>query len=218
MREHDDYYARRLEWLEQTLDRLGCAEIEPEPEVPDDHRKELQEIAAGLQGSIAIERRAGYHPPGQDGTVVLAQSFRAHFPRVARMLDEWDVLHDEIWAARHAVWDWEANNWNDRASPGMPGLVVSDAIEYGGNTLPWTEAADYLMLPGVGMLKLGEGVDLNAFKRPYDDFLAEALGTQEAATLRQLRLRIDDATGLIHQELQLIRSMHVIRGRCELCR
>lgn len=163
-RDYEAYYARRLEWLEQTLERLTGGEVEPEPEISEEHRKELQEIAAGLSECIGMERKASYHPPGSDGTTELAHSFRQHFPSIARALDEWDALHDELWDARRALWDWEGREWRDRVQPGMPGLAISNVVEAGGDSLPWNDASDYLMLPGVGMLELKEGVDIHAFK------------------------------------------------------
>ena len=39
------------------------------------------------------------------------------------------------------------------------------------------------MLPSVGMLEINEGVDRAKFKQPYDEFLAEALATNESAKL-----------------------------------
>jgi hypothetical protein len=216
-RDYEDYYERRLEWLETTLQRLSSGDGKPEPAVSDEHRRELQEIAAGLSDCIGMEQKASYHPPGRDGTTELAHSFRQHFLSLARALDEWNALHDELWDARRALWDWEGREWRDRAQPGMPGGVISHVVESGGDSLPWNHAGDYLMLPGVGMLELKEGVDAEAFKRPYDGFLAEALGSAEAGVLTTIRLRVDVAKTHLQQELRLIRAKHVIRGRCDLC-
>ena len=215
--DYDDYYTRRLEWLETTLQQLSSGEVEPEPEVSDEHRKELQEIAAGLSDCIGMEQKASYHPPGRDGTAELAHSFRQHFPSLARALDEWDALQNELWDARHALWDWEGREWRDRAQPGMPGGVISNVVESGRDSLPWNDASDYLMLPGVGMLELKEGVDVEAFKRPYNEFLAEALASAEAGVLKRIRRKVDVAQAHLQQVLRLIRAKHVIRGRCDLC-
>ena len=220
------YMDRRLGALLKLLrDRRGGSdspasaahEVAPAPEVPEEHRKELQEIAAGLQDSVAMERKAGYHPPGRDGTIELAHSFRQHFPSVAQALDEWDRLSEEIWEARRALWEWEAREWGDRAQPAMPGLVIANVVEGGADRLPWNDASDYLMLPGVGMLELKEGVDVEGFKHPYDEFLQEALRSEEAARLRQRRGEVDDAKSSLQQALRLIRARHVLRGRCDLC-
>ncbi len=215
--DYEDYYARRLGWLEETLEQFATGEVEPEPEISEEHRNELQEVAAGVLASISMERKASYHPPDRNGSVELAQSFREHFPCLARALDEWDALHDELWDVRRALWDWEAREWHGRAQPGMPGLVISGVVESGGHSLPWDDASDYLMLPGVGMLELKEGVDVEAFKRPYDEFLAEALKSEEAADLRRLVLEVGDAKSSLQQALRLIGAKHVIRGRCYLC-
>ena len=133
------------------------------------------------------------------------------------MMDAWDALVGEIGKARAAVWDWEANNWRDRASPAIPGLVVSRVAESGDNKLPWTEEAGCLMLASAGMLEIKEGVDRAKFKQPYDEFLADALATNDCAKLRRLRLRVDESKQKLSEELEIIRTLHVIRGRCDLC-
>ena len=178
------------------------------------HRSDLQTIAVAFNDRLARERTTVYV---SEQRPLYAQSFRTHFPDVAQMLDAWDVLVGEIGKARVAVWDWEANNWRERASPAIPGFVVSRVAESGGNMLPWTEEAGYLMLPSVEMLEIEQGVDRAKFKQPYDEFLAEALATNECAKLRRLRLRVDEAKQKLSEELELIRALHVIRGRCDLC-
>jgi hypothetical protein len=178
------------------------------------HRSDLQTIAEAFNDRLARERTTVYV---SEQRPLHAQAFRTHFPDVAQMLDTWDALVGEIGKARAAVWDWEAHNWRDRASPAIPGLVVSRVAETGGNTLPWTEEAGYLMLPGVGMLEIKEGVDRAKFKQPYDEFLADALASNQCAELRRLRLKVDEAKQNLSEELELIRALSVIRGRCDLC-
>ena len=178
------------------------------------HRSDLQTIAEAFSDRLARERTTVY---ASEQRPLHAHAFRTHFPDVAQMLDAWDALVGEIGKARAVVWDWEANNWRDRASPAIPGLLLSRVAEGGGNRLPWTEDAGYLMLSGVGMLEIKEGVDRAKFKQPYDEFLAEALATNECAELRRLRLEVDEAKQNLSEELELIRALNVIRGRCDLC-
>ena len=178
------------------------------------HRSDLQTIAEAFNDRLARERTTVYV---SEQRPLYAQAFRAHFRDVAQMLDAWDALVGEIGKARAAVWDWEANNWRDRASPAIPGLLVSRVAESGANKLPWTEEAGYLMLPSIGMLEMKEGVDRAKFKQPYDEFLAEALATNECAKLRCLRLKVDVAKQNLSEELELIRALDVIGGRCDLC-
>ena len=73
------------------------------------------------------------------------------------------------------------------------------------------------MLPSVGMLEIKEGVDRAKFKQPYDEFFAEVLATNECARLRRLRLEVDQANQNLSEELELIRALDVIGGRCDLC-
>jgi hypothetical protein len=174
--------------------------------VPEAHRLELQAIAAGLeQGSMPLERKASYHPPGQDGTQPLAQSFRTHFPALARMLDEWDRLIAEFDTAKRSMWAWMGEEWGDRSFPYPPTLVYSQIAECGGDSLPWVET-DWLMLDGLGIVQITEGIDLDEVKRPYDDFLDEALSTNHAAELRRLRARVDAAQQTIREQLELIQQ------------
>ena len=178
------------------------------------HRSDLQAIAEALNDRLARERTTFYV---SEQRPLDMQAFRTHFPDVAQMLDAWDALVGEIGRARAAVWDWEANNWRDRALPAIPGLVVSRVVESGGNKLPWTEEAGYLMLLGSGMLEIKEGVDRAKFKQPYDEFLTDALASNQCAELRRVRLAVDEAKQKLSEELELIRMLDVIRGRCDLC-
>ena len=178
------------------------------------HRSDLQTIAEAFNDRLARERTTVYV---SEQRPLHTQAFRTHFPDAAQMLDAWDDLVGELGKARAAVWDWEANNWRDRASPAIPGLAVSRVAESGGNKLPWTEEAGYLMLTGVQMLEITDGVDLAKVKQPYDEFLADALASNQCVELRRLRLKVDEAKQNLSEELELIRALNVIRGRCDLC-
>ncbi len=67
------------------------------------------------------------------------------------------------------------------------------------------------------MTDLSEGVDVADFKRPYDELFAAVREWDEAGALRGARLRLDAMKVGLHEELDRIQALHVIRGRCPLC-
>jgi hypothetical protein len=210
---------------------VSCAPGQREPtpadrEVPEAHRVELQEIAAGLMESISLERRASYHPPRRAGTQPVAQSFRVHFPPVARMLDEWDALVAEADAARKAVVDWATAEAQARAEAagltvyGPIGYIAADLVER--NQTPvgfrWHEADGWLSLAGSAIVQVSPGDDPEKLRRPFDELLVDAFATDDGATLRKLRVRLDNAKAQIAEALERLKVMHVIHGQCDLCR
>ena len=219
--EYDRYYGERLAWCRNALSAssAGTPIVAPlKPKVPEAHRLELQAIAEGLQtGALAYERAASYHPPSKDGTVLVADSFRTHFPALARMLDEWDGRLLKLEQGKHELWHWIDEHWDDRADPSPPVVLYGHVVEAGQTALPWV-INDWLMLgPGHGIAQITDGRDVDAVKRPYDELLAEVLATDLARELRAARQRVDQAKAIINQQLDFIQAQHAIRGTCDLC-
>ncbi len=219
--EYDRYYGERLSWCRHAFraSRDGMPIKAPlENAVPDAHRDELQEIAAGLmEGSLRYERSASYHPPGRDGTVLLAESFQAHFPAIARMLAEWDGLLQARQSIVQQLWERMDKGWDDRAQLPPPTIVYTQIIEAGKTELPWVQN-DWLTLGGGhGIAEVTDGLDIDEVKRPYDEFLLEVLATDLAGELVAARRRIDTAKVTITEQLERLRAQHVIRGTCDLC-
>jgi hypothetical protein len=217
--EYDRYYEQRKAWIRATIEALRTGTIEPPepaPEIPEKHREELQAIADGLDNRLTLERRSVYAPRSGSGTQPVAQSFRAHFPKLTGTLDERDQLVDELEQAREAMQSWVGEN-SSASLLGPLTWAIQHVVERGGDALPWVET-DYLMLgPAFAMIKITDDVDLDAFKRPYDEMLEAARDSDEGATLRRARLRLDAANATLHTELERIKAFHVIRGRCDLC-
>lgn len=217
--EHDRYYQQRKASLNQILEALRAGTNEPresEPEIPKEHREELQALAAGLEDRLSLERRTTYAPLKADGSRPIAQSFRTHFPQLAGALDRWDGLVRELDEAREMMQQWVGAH--DPAFAGAVAYYFADVIEHGGGQLPWIDAGDYLGLgSGLSMVEITAELDIDEFKRPYDDLLARAATTDEASTLQRARLRVDAANEVLRAELERIQALHVVRGRCDLC-
>jgi len=217
-KEYDDYYRRRLDWLEKKLRELQTGKVEPEPEVSAEHRKELQSIAEGVEPYIKIGRPARYHPPAENGSVPVMQSFRAHFPAVARMLDEWAELVTEMEAAQKALREWVQAEVESRSIDHFGPLpdLVRDAVEHG-NLFAWSETSGFLWTGGSVIFVVDPGDDIEAMKKPVDDLLVDAAVSEPGGELVKVLIRVEDARRQILEQLERIRHMHVIRGRCELC-
>jgi hypothetical protein len=216
--ERDGYYQRRLDWLNCKLRELRTGLVEPEPTVSDPHRDQLQSIAEGIERYIHLDRKVRYHPPGQDGAMPVALSFRAHFPRIVRMLDQWDELMPQLDGARQALEDWIQTEAEAQAITyhGPLPYVLRNLIEHNG-TLSWRHEESFLWLGGHAVLQAGQGVDLPALKKPVEDLLISAALSDPSKALLDVVLLVEDARGQILTGLQDIRAKHVIRGRCELC-
>jgi hypothetical protein len=216
--ERDGYYQRRLDWLSRKVRELGTGLIEPEPAVSDQHREQLQSIAEGVERYIHLERKVRYHPPGQDGLMPVALSFRAHFAGVVRMLDQWDELMPQLDTARQALEDWIEARAEAQCITYYGPLpnVLRNLIEHNG-TLSWRHEESFLWLGGHAILQAGQGADLPALEKPVEDLLISAALSDPCNALLDLVLLVEDARGQILTSLQDIRAKHVIRGRCELC-
>ena len=217
--EYDRYFEQRKASLKQTLNALRASTIEPpepEPEIPKEHREELQALAAGLESRLELERRSVYAPREGSGSQPVAQSFRAHFPKLTGALASWDELVSELDEAREMMQEWIASS--DPALAGIVAYEFARVIERGGDQLHWVDAGDYLGLgSGLLMVDITDDLDVDEFKRPYNELLARALTTDEAVTLRRARLRVDAAKVNLGTELERTQALHVIRGRCQLC-
>jgi hypothetical protein len=132
-----------------------------------EHRKELQEIAGGLDDRLAFERESRYAPPKGDGSQLLARSFRAHFRNIAAMLDQRDELVQELDDARQDLWAWMSKR-TDGASYALPPLVLSNVVERGRDSLPWVDNdPEYVMLGPYVVPDIKKDDDLAESKRPY---------------------------------------------------
>jgi hypothetical protein len=220
--EQDRYYEQRKTWLRDTLDGLRAGTVEPPeplPEISEDHRKELQEIAAGIDSRLDLERTTVYAPRTGSGRLPVAESFRTHFPKLAKALDEWDRNVDELDEARIVLQGLVAEECQRRSLSDSVLLVFGDAVQRDAESLPWVQTGDDLLMLGHGlsMTELSEGVDVADFKRPYDELFADVREWDEAGALRGARLRVDAMEVGLHEELDRIQALHVIRGRCPLC-
>jgi hypothetical protein len=209
------YYERRVAWFRDRAQRLRDA-------VPDAHRAELQAIAAGMPSSIELDRPAGYHPPGQDGTPLLAASFRTHFPVLAGVLNARAPFVDSLDAARRALWLW----WDAEALARDVGhaplsLALSNIVEHTTPTnqpdgFTWKEVMGWMHVGGSAVIDI-ENEDVPERRSALDALLVAALASPECAELRRVRFELDAAKLRILNDLARIRAVHVIRGECQLC-
>jgi len=218
--EQDRYYEQRKTWLRETLDGLRAGTLEPPepiPEISEEHRKELQEIAAGIDSRLELERNTVYAPPKGSGMRPVAESFRTHLPKLAQTLDEWDRDVGELDEARIVLQGLVAEECQHRSLSDSVLFAFGQTVERDAQSLPWIQA-DLLMLgEGLSMTELSEGVDIEEFKRPYDELLVDVRDWDQATALRRARLRLDAMKVNLHGELERIQALHVIRGRCALC-
>jgi hypothetical protein len=220
--EQDRYYEQRKTWLRETLDGLRAGTVEPPealPEISEDHRKELQEIAAGIDSRLELERRTVYAPRTGSGRLPVAESFRTHFPKCAKALDEWDRNVNELDDGRIVLQRLVGEECQRRSLSDLVLLVFGDAVERDAESLPWVKTGDGLLMLGHGlsMTELSEAVNVEEFKRPYDRLLADGRAWDEAAAVRRARIRVDAMKVVLDGELGRIQALHVIRGRCPLC-
>src|ERR1019366_2436364 len=110
--------------------RAGTVEPpEPLPEISEDHRKELQEIAAGIDSRLDLERTTVYAPRTGSGRLPVAESFRTHFPKLAKALDEWDRNVDELDEARIVLQGLVAEECQRRSLSDSVLLVFGEAVQ-----------------------------------------------------------------------------------------
>jgi hypothetical protein len=64
---------------------------------------------------------------------------------------------------------------------------------------------------------MSPGDDIEALKKPFDDFLAAAGESAEGRSVVALRQQFDEAGEELQAQLVRIGALHVIRGRCDLC-
>lgn len=207
-------------WVDATDQLHAATSAEQEPAIPDAHRVELQEIAAGMETYLVRERPVRYHPPGKDGSAPLATSFRTHFPDLANLLDLWDKLVNQIERSRERMRQYVLAELAKRQITyyGPLAAVVAERIEVDGlDKLEWSESEGQLFITGFAIARLSSGADLEELKRPLNEVLAAARESTEALLLRSDRELIDKARSLVRDQLERIRAMHVIRGRCDLC-
>lgn len=217
-------------------DRLGI----PGAPVSDEHREELQIIAASVSGGIKGEWNTLYRMDGvmtyparwssgrKISPQVAERSFREHFPDVSDALDQRRAPIVRIRDAEKAFAQTVAQEWDTRDMCSvMPSAAeyISDLALSGmplGAPAPSTGLVDrddgYVGTENWGTVEIANVSDPDAFKRSLDELLQWALESPELAVAKGLYDERGAADEAIGERVSEIRATHVIRGTCELCR
>jgi hypothetical protein len=177
--------------------------------VPDAHRDELKALAEAYSTTVRYRRpaRGKQHPR-------LERSFWTHFPDAGKLLEKWDAA-----LAKHQGSEGVFQRWLQDHGRGLTaGHAVMPAVESGADFY-WSVNSDYLWLEGGnGIAPVTDDTDVDALKRPYEDLLTRARASSEGKALRATLAELLAIEQGALAELQRIQMLHVIRGRCELCR
>lgn len=190
------------------------------PPIPEAHRQELQAIAKGMERYLRLERPVRYHPPGEDGTLILKESFRTHFPELSKELDDWNVFVELLDGCQTAMEDWisaEARRRGISYQGPVPSIVAVAAERENISNLTWSEAEGFLWVGGCAIVPVAPDDDREALKRPFESLLAAVPACTRARNLRAMRKRADALESDLLAALQRIQAKHVIRSRCDLC-
>jgi hypothetical protein len=217
------------EKLEQLRDTLAAdsAAKPPRPPVSAEHRDMLRTVATKLLSSVKIGHTAFYGGPGDEPK---AQSFKEHFPEIAKKIASRNGRIDLLGRERRELEAWtlarlKALGYGEPPFAGGFERMIAAQVESDEPGLEFT-------VPGIAppCLHLGPyvivqlpappGHDQDRIERELREVLDEAIKQPQRQTIRQLRSSLDEASAPLENDLELLIAKDVISGLgdCVLCR